>query len=65
MSLILKNICDTYIDSRYPVDHQKLLKGSLLTQRAIDLIAMKVDKLSGDLRQAFDILRATIQKKLS
>lgn len=65
MSSILKNICDTYIDSRYPVDQQKLLKASLLTQRAIDLIAMKVDKLSGDLRQAFDILRATIQKKLS
>ncbi len=65
MSSILKNICDTYIDSKYPVDQRKLLKASLLTQRAIDLIAMKVDKLSGDLRQAFDILRATIQKKLS
>jgi|APCry1669190288_1035285.scaffolds.fasta_scaffold145453_2 Cdc6-like AAA superfamily ATPase len=40
------------------------MKGNLLTDRSIELIAMKVDKLSGDLRQAFDILRAAIQAKI-
>jgi Cdc6-like AAA superfamily ATPase len=31
VSSILRNICDTYINSKYPVNERKTLKESLLT----------------------------------
>jgi len=37
------------------------MKEKLLTSKAIEFVAMKVDKLSGDLRLAFEILRKTTE----
>ena len=54
-----------YVHLNYSgIDKQKSLMTELLTGRSLELIALKVDKLSGDLRQAFNILRQTISNKL-
>ena len=36
----------------------------LIDKKAIETVALKVDKINGDLRTAFNILRNTIMKKI-
>lgn len=53
-----------HIEANFPVKKHNQMKEHLLTTRAVELVAMKVDKLSGDLRHAFNILRKTLEHKL-
>ena len=60
---ILTKLFHEYLIAHFSSDKHQALKEQLIHNRAIELIAMKVDKMSGDLRQAFEILRSTINKK--
>lgn len=64
MVAILNQVALDFIHKCFIQEKRDALKEKLLTRRALELVAMKIDKLSGDLRVAFEILRKTIQRKI-
>lgn len=50
LAQILTKLFHEYLMSHFSSDKNQVLKEQLIHNRAIELIAMKVDKISGDLR---------------
>ena len=61
---ILSNLASNFIDIRYS-QYKREAMNDLISKKTFELIALKVEKLSGDLRLALDIMQKAIASKLT
>eukprot|EP00347_Sterkiella_histriomuscorum_P021811 403332685 len=64
VTLILKTLVDRFIHKNYSTVKSQNSMRNLIDQRSYDMVALKVEKVSGDLRTSFNIMQCAITEKV-